>query len=352
MVSSTPIPPDETFMELALLEARKGVGQTSPNPAVGAVIVVSRNGRPEVVARGWHRRAGEAHAEVEALRALPEASLARGATLYVTLEPCSTHGRTPPCTGAIIRAGIRRVVIGTLDPNPAHAGRALGLLQQAGIEVTHGVLETACRRLNRAFNHWIVTGGPWVTAKAGFSLDGRITRAPGTPRWITSELSRADTHRHRAEVDAILIGGGTLRDDNPQLTVRGVSGARQPWRVVVTQSGNLPADATLFTDEHRERTLVFTGKPLREVLVELGQRGVTSVMIEGGMRVLGEAFDERLVHEVCFYMAPLLLGGPKVVIGGEGVGSYAEAWRIVDPKVVRLGGDLKLSGELAWGERP
>ncbi len=335
-------------MELALLEARKGVGKTSPNPAVGAVIVRTDGGPAEVIARGWHRRAGEAHAEVDALGALPDAALAKGATLYVTLEPCSTHGRTPPCTQAIIHAGIRRVVIGTLDPNPAHAGRAIALLEAEGIEVAHGVLEAACRKLNRAFNHWIVTGRPWVTAKAGFSLDGRITRPPDGPRWITNEASRADTHRHRAEVDAILIGGGTLREDNPQLTVRGVPGARQPWRVVVTRSGNLPADATLLTDEHRERTLVFTGKPLGEVLAALGQRGITSVMIEGGMRVLGEAFDGQFVHEVCFYMAPLLIGGPKIVIGGLGVADNPAAWRIIDPEVVRLGDDLKLSGQLAY----
>jgi diaminohydroxyphosphoribosylaminopyrimidine deaminase/5-amino-6-(5-phosphoribosylamino)uracil reductase len=340
--SSSP-DPDESFMQAALVEARRGSGQTSPNPAVGAVIV--KEGA--IIARGWHRQAGLPHAEIEALRALVDPADAAGATLYVTLEPCSTHGRTPPCAEAIIRAGFRRVVIGTLDPNPAHAGRAIAILNQAGIEVRHGVLEDECRRLNLAFNHWIVTGMPWVLAKAGLTLDGRITRPPGESRWITNPASRADTHEGRARVDAILIGGGTLRSDNPQLTVRGVPGARQPWRVVVSQSGNLPGDATLFTDEHRERTLVFTGKPLRTVLQELGQRSITSVMIEGGTRILGEAFDERLVHEVCFYMAPMLSGGPNPVTGGEGVASSLQALSIVNPHYTRLGDDLRMSGEVS-----
>jgi diaminohydroxyphosphoribosylaminopyrimidine deaminase/5-amino-6-(5-phosphoribosylamino)uracil reductase len=331
-------------MQAALKAARRGVGRTSPNPAVGAVIVPAEEA--EIAATGWHRAAGQPHAEIEALRALRDPALAQGATVYVTLEPCSTHGRTPPCAEAIINAGFRRVVIGTLDPNPAHAGRAIGILERAGIEVRHGILEEECRRLNLAFNHWIVTGMPWVLAKAGLSLDGRITRPPEASRWITNEQSRADTHQDRARVDAILIGGGTLRADNPSLTVRGVPGARQPWRVVVSHSGNLPRDAHLFTDEYRDRTLVFTGKPLRTVLRELGERSITSIMIEGGTRVLGEAFDERLVNEVCFYIAPLLVGGPNPVTGGEGVAATAEAVRILNPQYARFGDDLRLTGEV------
>ncbi len=343
-------PDDERFMQTALREARRGLGQTSPNPAVGAAIVFP--GATRIAARGWHRKAGLPHAEIEALRALPTPGQAQGATLYVTLEPCSTHGRTPPCAEAIIAAGIRRVVIGTLDPNPAHAGRAIGILGQAGIEVHHGVLEKECRELNLAFNHWIVTGMPWVLAKAGFSLDGRITRPPEASRWITNARSRAATHRERALVDAILIGGETLRVDNPRLTVREVSGARQPWRVVVSHSGNLPGEATLFTDEFKDRTLVFTGKPLREVLHELGRRQITSVMIEGGTRTLGEAFDDQLVQQVSFYVAPLLLGGPKQVTGGEGVDSTPLAARIVDPRYTRLGDDLHLTGVVQYPKEP
>jgi len=338
-------------MRAALAEAARGLGHTSPNPAVGSVVVREVGGALQVVGSGWHHRAGLPHAEIEALRSLASPALAEGATLYVTLEPCSTHGRTPPCSQAILEAGIRRVVIGTLDPNPAHAGRAVGILRAAGVEVVCGVLENECRRLNLAFNKWIVTRMPWVIAKAGFSLDGRITRPADAPRWITNSASRADTHRLRTQVDAILVGGETLRVDNPQLTLRGLpqdEEFKQPWRVVVSRSGNLPSDATVFTDEHRERTLVFAGRTLRSVLEELGQREVTSVLIEGGMRVLGEAFDEQFVDQVCFYVAPLILGGPKLVTGGLGSGETREAPQIIDPRYERFGDDLRLTGEVEY----
>ena len=335
---------DEKFMRAALREAERGVGQTSPNPAVGAVIVRGER----IVARGWHRRAGQPHAEIEALRALQDERQARGATLYVTLEPCSTQGRTPPCVEAIVRAGFARVVVGATDPNPAHAARGFTLLRAARIEVTAGVLAAECRALNVAFNKWIATGLPWVIAKAGMSLDGRLTRPPGEGQWITSPAARADAQQLRAGVDAILIGAGTLRADNPRLTVRGIPGARQPWRVVVTRGGSLPADAHLFKDTHRARTLVYHRRSLRAVLRDLGQKQITSVLIEGGTRVLGEAFDRRLVDEVCFYVAPLLLGGPKVVIGGRGVAATSAAPQLVDPTYTRIGGDLRLRATVAY----
>ena len=337
---------DVKFMTAALREAARGIGHTSPNPAVGAVIV--RGGR--IVARGWHRRAGQPHAEIEAIRALGKPELARDATLYVTLEPCSTHGRTPPCVEAIVRAGFARVVLGAIDPNPAHAGRGVALLRAAGIAVTGGVLEAECRALNAAFNKWIATGLPWVIAKAGMSLDGRLTRPPGEGRWITSPASRADSHRLRARVDAILIGAQTLRDDNPRLTVRGIPGARQPWRVIFARSGPLPEEARVFTDARRERTLVYRGQSLRAVLRDLGRREITSVLIEGGTRVLGEAFDRRLVDEAQFYIAPVLLGGPKVAIGGLGAGSNETAPRLANPSCKRIGSDLRLSGRVEYAK--
>jgi diaminohydroxyphosphoribosylaminopyrimidine deaminase/5-amino-6-(5-phosphoribosylamino)uracil reductase len=332
---------DEKFMHLALAEARKGLGKTSPNPAVGAVLV--RGG--QVIACGYHHGAGLPHAEVEALQQVRDGTRA---TLFVTLEPCSTHGRTPPCVGAIIAAGVRRVVIGTPDPNPNHAGRAVGLLEAAGIPVTRDVLERECRELNPGFNHWIVTKMPYVIAKAGMSLDGRITRAAGEGQWLTSEASRAHARRLRGDVDAILIGGETLRADNPRLTVRGIPGARQPWRVIVSRSGDLPGSAHVFTDEHQHRTLVYTGKRLRAVLRDLGRREVTSVLIEGGMRTLGEAFDQRLVRRVQFYVAPLLLGGPKVAVGGRGAGSTLESPRLLHPRYEQIGDDLILTGETEY----
>jgi len=329
---------DEKFMRAALREAAKGIGQTSPNPAVGAVIV--RAGK--IIARGWHRRAGMPHAEIEAIRALKKPELAHGATLYVTLEPCSTHGRTPPCCDAIRAGGFARVVIGAIDPNPKHAGRGVKILRDAKIEVATGVLGDECTALNRAFNHWIVTRTPWVIAKAGLSLDGRLTRPQGEGQWLTSEASRADAMCLRAKVDAILIGAGTLRADNPKLTLRGIEG-RQPWRVILTRSNRLPKNAYVFTDAHRDRTLVFHRKTLHTVLRELGKRDITSVLIEGGGEILGEAFDRQLVDEVHFYLAPLLCGGPHV-IGGRGAGSTQESLQLHHVRYERIDDDVHLSG--------
>ncbi|MDB6151758.1 MAG: ribD [Chthoniobacteraceae bacterium] len=334
-------------MGAALRAAECGIGLTSPNPAVGALIV--RDGK--ILARGFHRRAGGPHAEVEAIAALKKADTALGATLYVTLEPCSTYGRTPPCVEKIIGAGFAKVVIGAIDPNPKHAGRGVGLLQAAGIEVISGVLKAECDALNAAFNKWIVTQMPLVIAKAGMSLDGRLARPPGEGQWLTSESSRADAMELRARVDAILVGANTLRLDNPCLTVRGIPGARQPWRVVVAGKSDLPKNAHLFTDEHKERTLVYKEQTLRAVLRDLGQRQVTSVLIEGGMRVLGEAFDKALVDEVRFYVAPLLCGGPVVAIGGRGAGSTLGSVQLREVSYKRIGNDLCLSGRAEYPPR-
>lgn len=326
-------------MRAALAEARRGLGRTSPNPAVGAVIV--RGGR--ILARGFHRAAGRPHAEIEALRALPSPADAQGATIYVTLEPCSTHGRTPPCTDAIRRAGIKRVVYGATDPNPAHAGRADALLRAHGIAVTAGVLAADCAALNRAWNYWIKTGRPWVIAKCGLSLDGRISSHPEA-RWITNADSRSDAMQLRAGVDAILIGGGTARADNPRLTLRGIRGARQPWRVVVTKSGRLPKTLHLFQDRHRDRTLIFRGEALPDVLATLGAMDVTSVLIEGGGHTLGDAFDAGLVDEVVFYLAPQFLGGPVPAVGGMGVARNEDARPLVEVSYARLGDDVRVRG--------
>jgi len=340
---------DEKFMKAALREAAKGLGHTSPNPAVGAVIV--RGGK--IIARGWHRRAGEPHAEIEAIRALRKPELARGSTIYVTLEPCSTHGRTPPCCDAIKAHGFSRVVVGAVDPNPKHAGRGLSILRKARIEVAAGILEADCTALNRAFNKWIVKRMPWVIAKAGMSLDGRLTRPPGEGQWLTSERSRSHAMTLRAQVDAILVGAETVRQDDPQLTIRNVSGFedKQPWRLVLTRSNRLPRKARLFTDEHKKRTIVYRDRSLREVLKDLGQKNVTSVLIEGGGKILGEAFDRRLVDEAHFYMAPLLCGGPDV-IAGTGVESTAESFLLSQVQYERLGDDIHVAGLVAYPTKP
>jgi len=337
MRDTKPTTADEKFMRLALTQARKGLGKTHPNPAVGAVIVKGKR----VVASGWHRGAGRPHAEIEAIRAYKKSTA--GATIYITLEPCSTHGRTPPCTEAIVAGKFARVVYGATDPNPKHAGRARRILQKAGLEVTEGVLGTECTHLNADWNKWIVTGHPYVIAKAGLTLDGRISSHPES-RWITNERSRRDAMKLRSRVGAILVGAGTVREDDPHLTIRGITGATQPWRVVVCRSGQLPARAKLFTDEHKDKTLVFAS--LKTALRQLGKLGVVCVLIEGGGQILGEAFDRSLVDEVCFYLAPLMAGGPTPAVAGLGVGRNEDAIRLASVHYRRFGNDVRMSGSV------
>ncbi|MFN0127910.1 MAG: bifunctional diaminohydroxyphosphoribosylaminopyrimidine deaminase/5-amino-6-(5-phosphoribosylamino)uracil reductase RibD [Verrucomicrobiales bacterium] len=309
----TPAPAeDHRFMAMALREARKGVGLTSPNPPVGALVVSAAG---EILGKGWHRRAGGPHAEVVAIRAAGGSAACRGATLYVTLEPCSTHGRTPPCVEAVIEAGISRVVWAVDDPNPSHAGRARNELAAHGIQVASGVLADQAAALLAPWRKFITTGRPWVIAKAGISLDGKLTRPRGEGQWITSERAREDACRLRWRVDAIMVGAETVRKDNPSLTLRVPRpGKLQPWRVVLTKSGRLPADARLFTDDHRDRTLVVGHQPLAETLVDLAARDVVTVLIEGGGALLAQAFSQQLVDEAVFYLAPLLCGTGRPVI--------------------------------------
>ncbi len=338
---SAPRDRDVRFLRHAIRLAERGRGTTAPNPVVGAVIVC----KGRVVGSGWHERAGGDHAEVAALKSLKRPSEARGAELFVTLEPCSTHGRTPPCVEAIIRAGIRRVVYGATDPDPRHAGRARKILEAAGREVVPNALEAECSALNTAWNWWVVTGMPLVTAKAGISLDGRLT-SPRGARWITSPEARADAMRLRTTNDAILVGGGTVRTDNPRLTIRGFPNARQPWRIVWSRSGNLPANAKILSDRHRARTRVFQGCSLRQTLRALGREGIQSVLIEGGSRTLGEAFARRLVQRVVFYVAPVIFGGGLPVVGAP-LALPGGGCRVSDIAVARIGPDFRISGNVS-----
>ena len=326
-------------MRAALAEAKKGLGQTSPNPAVGAVLVIDNR----IVSKGHHREAGHAHAETECLRDFGGPIPAR-ASLYVTLEPCSTVGRTAPCTDAIIKAGLKNVVVGATDPNPRHSGRGIIELRKAGVRVRDGILAEECTRLNEAFNKWIVTRQPFVIAKCGMSLDGRLTRPPGERRWITGPDARHDAHRLRARVDAVLVGAETVRADNPRLTVRGVGKARQPWRVVLTRSGQLPRQAHLLSDKFAARTLIFKRKSLGSVLKDLGKRGITSVLIEGGGEVLGEALDKRLIDKVQIYLGPALTGGPVVAFPGEGAAKTSDALRLREIEYQQIGQTISVSG--------
>ena len=269
---------DTPFMRLALRLARRAYGFTSPNPLVGAVMV--KRGR--VIGRGWHRRAGEPHAEIEALRhAAEHGHSTKGATLYVTLEPCCTHGRTPPCTGAIIAARIKRVVVAATDPNPVHAGRGFDVLREAGIEVEGGVLADDATLLNETFNHWVVHRTPFVTVKAAMTLDGKIATASGESKWITGQESRAHTMHLRRGADAILVGVNTVLADNPSLTVRrgglkesdkgSVSSGQKSTppgemvvksirRLVLDSQARTPLSAALVNDAWADTTTIFVGK--------------------------------------------------------------------------------------------
>jgi len=326
-------------MRAALNEAKKALGQTSPNPAVGAVVVIDNR----MVAKGHHRKVGRDHAEIECLRDFGARVPAR-ATLYVTLEPCSTAGRTAPCTDAIIKAGIKNVVVGAFDVNPRHSGKGIVQLRNAGVKVREGILADECSRINEAFNKWIVCGRPFVIAKCGMSLDGRLTRPDGEPRWITDPSARRHARRLRAGVDAILVGAETVRADNPRLTVRGVRWVRQPWRVVLTRSGKLPRRACFFSDRFASRTLIYRDKSLATVLKNLGKRGITSVLIEGGGEVLGQALDARLIDKVQLYLGPSVSGGPVIAFPGRGAENTADALRLRCVSYRKIGQSVCITG--------
>lgn len=339
---------DEHWMRLALLEARKGVGRTAPNPPVGAVVV--NNG--VLLGSGWHHAAGLPHAEREALadaRASHGAGAARGATVYITLEPCSTHGRTPPCTQGLIDAGVARVVYACQDLNPDHAGRADALLAAAGIAVTTGVCRAEAERLLRPFFKVRTTGLPWVIWKTAMSWDGRITRPAGEGQWLTGEAARADVQQLRATTDAILTTGATVRRDRPALTIREpglLEGRSQPWRVVFSDAPeSLPLDAPLFSDAWRERTLIRPRHDLAGSLRALArEQGVLTAMTEAGGVFSAALFEAGLVDEVVIYCAPLLCGGPTLALARV---ALPASFRLIETEFAQLGDDFRLRGIIA-----
>lgn len=316
---------DHGMMARALQLAEHGLWTTSPNPRVGCVLV--RNG--EIVGEGWHKKAGEPHAEVHALRAAGER--ARGATAYVTLEPCSHHGRTPPCAEALIAAGVSRVVAAMADPNPLVAGQGLAKLRAAGIETASGLLESDARELNIGFVSRMTRGRPWLRLKVAASLDGKTALNNGVSQWITGPEARQDGHRWRARACAILTGIGTVRDDDPQLNVRGVETSRQPLRVVVDSKLETPLTARILqggpvlvavaVDDQKMANLLrsagaevvvlpnASGKvELKDLLEELGRRGINEVHAEAGFKLNGSLLREGLVDELLLYLAPCLIG--------------------------------------------
>jgi diaminohydroxyphosphoribosylaminopyrimidine deaminase / 5-amino-6-(5-phosphoribosylamino)uracil reductase len=356
---------DEQYMREALELARRGAGTASPNPMVGAVVVAGSR----VVGRGYHVRPGSPHAEVLAIEEAGEA--ARGATLYVTLEPCAHWGRTPPCTEAIIHAGLSRVVAAMEDPDGQVRGRGLRRIREAGVETSVGVAGEGARRLNEAYVKHRTTGRPFVTAKWAMSLDGRIATRAGESRWISGAASRTFVHELRAASDAVLVGIGTVLRDDPQLTARGVPAARQPARIVLDSTLRIPPDARVLnrdgapllvattsrarpeargTLEARGVEVIVADGPGRQVDIdlvcrELGRRGMMSMLVEGGGTIHGAFVDARAVDRFLIFIAPLVLGGPAPSpVGGLGAERIADAWRLVDTTVRRLDGDVLIEG--------
>jgi diaminohydroxyphosphoribosylaminopyrimidine deaminase/5-amino-6-(5-phosphoribosylamino)uracil reductase len=358
---------DRDWMRRALELAERGRGYVEPNPLVGAVVV--RDGR--LVGEGWHQRFGGPHAEVHALAAAGEA--ARGATLYVTLEPCCHHGKTPPCTDAVLRAGIRRVVAALADPFPQVAGRGAARLRQAGIAVDMGVGEAEARRQNAPYLKLLIAGRPYVHAKWAMTLDGKIATRTGNSKWISGDASRALVHELRARMDGIVVGIGTALADDPLLTVR-PPGPRTPLRIVLDSRARLPVTSRLAATARETPVLVITAGPppdrvalleqagctlldlggegrpgVPQVLAELGRRRLTNILIEGGSEVLGSFLDAGTIDEVHVFIAPRLAGGAQAhtPIGGHGVERIADALRLGTWEVRPIDPDVYLHGVVA-----
>jgi len=360
---------DESWMQRALELAERGRGAVEPNPLVGAVVV--RDG--VAVGEGWHERFGGPHAEVVALAAAGAA--ARGATLYVTLEPCCHHGKTPPCTDAILHAGIGRVVAAMADPFPQVAGQGAALLRQRGLVVDVGLLEAGARRLNAPYLKLLTVGRPYVHAKWAMTLDGKIATCAGESKWITGEAARRRAHEIRGRVDAIVVGIGTVLADDPELTAR-PAGPRTALRVVLDSRARLPAGSRLAANTAAVPVLVAVadradpadqgrlrecgcevlplpaeaGRPaVNALLDELGRRRLTNVLVEGGAEVLGSFLDARAVDEVHIFMAPRLVGGARAptAVAGQGIARLADAVCAAEVSVETLGQDVYVHGRVS-----
>ena len=358
---------DKGYMRLALRLALKGAGRTSPNPMVGAVLVRGRR----IVATGYHRRAGSDHAEIIALKRAGER--ARGATLYLNLEPCDHQGKTPPCTLSIIKSGIKRVVVGMADPNPLVAGKGIRRLRRAGIQIDVGLLQEQCRRLNEAYCKYITRRVPFVILKLAASLDGNIATSAGDSRWVTGPEARRYVHELRNGADAVLVGVGTVLADNPRLTCR-IPGGRDPWRIVLDGRLRIPLTASVLRARGPQKTIIVAGPrvaikkvtaiercgaevlrfPLRDgvipfasVLRELATRGIVSVMIEGGAITAARALRDKVVDKICFFYAPKIIGGDgKAMIAALGIRKISHSRQIKNLGVQTLGRDLLVTGYL------
>lgn len=356
------------FMRRALTLAARGMGKTHPNPMVGAVVV--KNGR--IVGEGWHRRPGEPHAEALAIREAGPS--ARGGTLFVNLEPCDHTGRTPPCTQAIIEAGIDHVIAACGDPHPLVNGRGFQALRRAGIRVTKGVQERRAEELNRAFLHFSREGTPYLTLKLAATLDGRIAAPNGDSRWITSEKARKSVHRLRAQADAILVGVGTVLADDPTLTVRGAGRNSQPLRIVLDPALKTPLDSTIVRENPDESTLLVVADDLpknaclpfeergvhllrlpleegffqwKEMAGSLLNLGILHVLAEGGGGTAAWLWRESAVNRMELFLAPGILGASGIpAVGDLGIKSLGEMPRMSINRISRVGGDLRITADV------
>ncbi|MBN6888644.1 diaminohydroxyphosphoribosylaminopyrimidine deaminase / 5-amino-6-(5-phosphoribosylamino)uracil reductase [Cytobacillus horneckiae] len=354
---------DQFYMNLAIQNAKAMKGQTDPNPLVGAVIV----NHNRIVGVGAHLKAGEPHAEIHALRMAGQQA-AEG-TIYVTLEPCSHHGRTGPCAEAIVKAGLKKVVIAALDPNPIVSGNGVKILQEAGIEVVTGVCEEESRKMNEVFNKYIVEEKPFITLKSGITLDGKIATHTSSSKWITSSEAREDVHKLRSENKAILVGVNTVIHDDPELTAR-IPNGRNPLRVILDSSLRIPLDVKVVKDEKAD-TWIFTGNAydqkkkaileskgikvfhtdskqanVSEVVKILGEHQISSMLIEGGGNVNAAFLEHGLIDKVEIYMAPKLVGGREAptFMEGNGIAEMSDAVELTDVSVTSIGKDFKFTG--------
>ncbi|WBL13540.1 bifunctional diaminohydroxyphosphoribosylaminopyrimidine deaminase/5-amino-6-(5-phosphoribosylamino)uracil reductase RibD [Sutcliffiella sp. NC1] len=353
---------DVHYMKLAISLASSAKGQTSPNPIVGSVVV--KNG--EIVGFGAHLKAGEPHAEVHALKMAGDK--AEGATVYVTLEPCSHYGKTPPCAELLIEKKVSRVVIASVDPNPLVAGKGIKMLKDAGIIVEAGVEEESALALNEVFFHYIQTNRPFVTLKTGVSLDGKTATVTGESKWITSPEARLDAHEYRHQHDAILVGVGTVKGDDPSLTTRLPAGGKNPIRIILDNHLNTPLSAKVVNDKEaptwivtsnnvaKEKLELFQNKPVEIIslptekveigllLEELGSRKITSLFVEGGATVNGSFVQANAVNQFVAYIAPKLIGGKlaPTSVGGLGIESMDDIVQLQINEVKQIGSDVKI----------
>lgn len=363
---------DEHYMRMALDLAEKGRGRAAPNPVVGAVIVGTDG---SVIGQGCHERYGDLHAERNALKNCREAGKsAVGATMYVTLEPCCHHGKQPPCTEAILEAGIRRVVVGSADPNPKVAGGGIRVLREHGIEVTEGVLKEACDESNRIFFHYITTGTPYVVMKYAMTLDGKIAAYTGLSKWVTGEEARAHVQKLRHDLTGIMVGIGTVLEDDPLLTCR-LPGSRDPVRIVCDTHLRIPLESWIVQTAREVPTILATCSDdpeqiarleekgcrilqvshssdmhldLRDLMCRLGRENIDSILLEGGGRLNWSALQSGIVNRVMAYISPKLFGGASAMtpVAGQGIPDPAQAFKLENASVTRFGVDFLIEGEL------